>query len=185
MPLPVIIASLIKAGFPIIAGAIASAGKEKIQEKLGVNVDELLGTDEGRLKLRQLELEKEEMLQEFILAQREQDIRADAMYLQDVADARGREVAIATSKDAPEINKVIVPYLALGVLGLTFLLFGLLIFSEQEITPNRKDIVIYILGVLSSISAQIVAYYFGSSKGSAVKDETINRMQGGTSNESQ
>lgn len=184
MAIPAVIAALIKAGLPILAGAVASKGQELVQEKLGIDLGAMLGTNEGRIKLKQLELEREEMLQDFILEQREQDIRSDAMYLQDTADARNREVAIATSKDAPEINKVIVPYLALGVLGLTFLLFGLLIFAEQEITPNRKDIVIYILGVLSSISAQIVAYYFGSSKGSAVKDETINRMQGG-SNESQ
>ena len=180
MPIPAIIAALIKAGVPILAGAIASTGKEKIEEKLGVNVEELLGTDEGRIRLKELELEREDMLHDFILAQREQDIKSDAMYLQDTADARNREVAIATSKDAPEINKVIVPYLAMGVLGLTFLLFGILIFAEAEIPVGRKDIVIYILGVLSAISTQVIAYYFGSSKGSAVKDETINRMQGGT-----
>lgn len=180
MAIPIILASLIKAGLPILAGAIASAGKDVVQEKLGINVEELLGTDEGKLRLKQLELDKEEMLQEFILAQREQDIKVDALYLQDTADARDREVRIATSEAAPYINKVITPYLAIGVLASTFLLFAIIMFGDSAVNSTRKDIIIYILGVLSAISTQIVAYYFGSSKGSATKDETINRMQGAT-----
>jgi len=38
---------------------------------------------------------------------------------------------------------------------------------------TQKEIMLYILGVLSAIATQIYAYYFGSSKGSARKDETI------------
>lgn len=38
---------------------------------------------------------------------------------------------------------------------------------------TQKEIMLYILGVLSAIASQIYAYYFGSSRGSSRKDETI------------
>ncbi|MGQ0708998.1 MAG: hypothetical protein ACT4NV_04535 [Rhodoferax sp.] len=43
---------------------------------------------------------------------------------------------------------------------------------------TQKEIMLYILGVLSAIASQIYAYYFGSSRGSARKDETIAAFAG-------
>ncbi len=73
------------------------------------------------------------------------------------------------SSDPPEINKLVTPILALGVVGLSFLLFSILIFVEVK--PEAKDILIYILGVLSAAVTQILSYYFGSSQGSKDKSE--------------
>ena len=39
-----------------------------------------------------------------------------------------------------------------------------------------KDIILYILGVLSSTITTIFSYYFGSSKSSAKKDDTLNKI---------
>ncbi len=96
--------------------------------------------------------------------------------VEDRASARDRESAVATSADAPYINKVIVPILAGGVLVLSFLLFGLVVFDNAVIDPSRKDIVIYILGVLSAIDTQIIAYYFGSSSGSVQKSDFMEKL---------
>ena len=38
---------------------------------------------------------------------------------------------------------------------------------------SQKEIILYILGVLSALLTQIYSYYFGSSRGSSRKDETI------------
>ena len=83
---------------------------------------------------------------------------------------------MATSADAPTINKVITPILAGVVLVLSFLLFGVLVFDNEVIDPSRKDIVIYILGVLSAIDTQIIAYYFGSSSGSVQKSDFMEKL---------
>ena len=83
--------------------------------------------------------------------------------------ARNRETAIATSDKAPMLNKLVTPVLALGVVGLSFLLFAILIFVDVK--PEAKDILIYILGVLSAAVTQILSYYFGSSQGSKDKSE--------------
>lgn len=165
MAIPVILAGLIKAGLPILAGAIASAGKEVVQEKLGINVEELLGTDEGKLRLKQLELDKEEMLQDFILAQREQDIRSDAAYLADVADARHMNWKINTSEYASWLSKNIVPILALIVViggGV-----GIVFSPEPDVRLGLTSVVTLVLG-----------FYFGTTKNSSLKDSTINSLTG-------
>lgn len=96
--------------------------------------------------------------------------------VEDRASARDREAQVATSADAPTINKVITPILAGVVLVLSFLLFGVLVFDNDVIDPSRKDIVIYILGVLSAIDTQVIAYYFGSSSGSVQKSDFMEKL---------
>jgi hypothetical protein len=59
----------------------------------------------------------------------------------------------------------------LGVTGLSFVLFAVLIFVEVK--PEAKDILIYILGVLSAAVTQILSYYFGSSIGSKDKGDQL------------
>jgi DNA-binding IclR family transcriptional regulator len=138
-------------------------------ELLGIGgklIDKLIPDPEAKAKA-QLELAK--------LAQ-EGELARMANEVADLDSARKREMAVATSENAPYLNKIIVPVLAISILTATFALFGLVLFSDGVIDPNRKDIIIYVLGVLSAISTQIVAYYFGSSKGSADKTTSIDKI---------
>ena len=95
--------------------------------------------------------------------------------LKDTDSARDREIQIATSDKAPLLNKVITPILALALLLITFALFAVVMFDHSPVDSSRKDILIYILGVLSAISTQIVSYYFGSSQGSKDKSEALEK----------
>jgi hypothetical protein len=138
-------------------------------ELLGIGgklIDKLIPDPEAKAKA-QLELAK--------LAQ-EGELARMANEVADLDSARKREMAVATSENAPYLNKIIVPVLAISILTATFALFGLVLFSDGVIDPTRKDIIIYVLGVLSAISTQIVAYYFGSSKGSADKTTSIDKI---------
>lgn len=117
-----------------------------------------------------------EMQQNGDLAKMANDTEITKAYLGDVASARERESKVATSEHAPYLNKVIVPILAIGVLLLTFGLFGFVLFDKGDIDPTRKDILIYVLGVLSAIATQIISYYFGSSKGSNDKNDAIDKV---------
>ena len=94
----------------------------------------------------------------------------------DLDSARKREMAVATSENAPYLNKIVTPLLAICILIATFILFGLVMFADGMIDTTRKDIIIYVLGVLSAISTQIVSYYFGSSKGSADKNTSLDKV---------
>jgi len=92
----------------------------------------------------------------------------------DIDSARDREAQIVTSEAAPLLNKIVTPILALGTVGLSFALFGVLIFTE--ITEASKDILIYVLGAVNSASTMVLAYYFGSSVGSKDKTEELKRI---------
>jgi energy-converting hydrogenase Eha subunit A len=110
------------------------------------------------------------------LAKMAQDGQLQEMQAQfkDLDSARQREMAIATSDAAPLINKIITPVLAIGVTSLSFTLFAVLIFVD--VTAEAKDILIYILGVLSALMTQVTGYYFGSSVGSKDKAEELKRV---------
>lgn len=102
---------------------------------------------------------------------KELDLKELEVHAKDRDSARIREVELAKSEHAPYINKIVTPVLALGVMALSFSLFATLIFVEVK--PEAKDILIYILGVLSAAVMQVLTYYFGSSQGSKEKDDKI------------
>jgi len=110
------------------------------------------------------------------LAKQAQDGRLKEIEAQfkDIDSARNRETQIATSEAAPLLNKIITPVLALSITGLSFVLFGVIIF--MEVTPQAKDILIYVLGVLSALVTQVASYYFGSSMGSKDKTEELRKV---------
>jgi hypothetical protein len=85
--------------------------------------------------------------------------------------ARQREMQIATSEFAPTLNKIVTPILALGTVALTFLLYAVIIFTDVD--EQSKDILIYVLGALTSAVTMVLGYYFGSSAGSKEKDQKI------------
>lgn len=59
---------------------------------------------------------------------------------------------------------------------LCFFMFNLILFIK--ITPENKDIMLYLLGALSSLLSIIVSYYFGSSHvPTPAKDDTLPKEQ--------
>lgn len=96
--------------------------------------------------------------------------------VEDRQSARTREAQIATSADAPLLNKIVLPVLAIGVLVLSFILFYIVAFDSDLVNTRNKDVIIYILGVLSAIDTQIVQYYFGSSSGSTQTRSFLENM---------
>lgn len=107
------------------------------------------------------------------MAQRGQMAELEAL-VKEMDSARRREIEIAVSEHAPLINKIVTPILALGTVGLSFLLFGVLAFTD--IQGATKDIVVYILGALSSAVTMVLGYYFGSSQGSKEKAAQIDQI---------
>jgi hypothetical protein len=88
--------------------------------------------------------------------------------------ARQREMQIATSEFAPTLNKIVTPVLALGTVSLTFMLYAVIIFTDVD--EQSKDILIYVLGALTSAVTMVLGYYFGSSAGSKEKDSKIKEL---------
>ena len=96
--------------------------------------------------------------------------------VEDRSSARDRESAVVSSAEAPILNKLVTPVLALGTVSIALILFGVVLFQTGLIDPSRKDLAIYILGALTTAVTQILSYYFGSSDGSAKKNVLLEDM---------
>ncbi len=95
-------------------------------------------------------------------------------HVKEMDSARKREIEIATSAEAPILNKIVTPILALGTVGLTFILFAVIIFVDVD--ADSKDILIYVLGALTSAVTMVLGYYFGSSAGSKDKSQQLDEL---------
>ena len=107
------------------------------------------------------------------MAQRGELAQLEA-HVKEMQSARDREIQIATSDKAPMLNKIVTPVLALGTVGLTFILFGVIIFVDVD--ADSKDILIYVLGALTSAVTMVLGYYFGSSAGSKEKSQQLDEI---------
>ena len=109
------------------------------------------------------------------MAQKGQLAELEAMG-KEMDSARNREIQIATSEFAPMLNKIVTPILALGTVALTFILYAIIIFTDVD--EQSKDILIYVLGALTSAVTMVLGYYFGSSAGSKEKSSQIDELLG-------
>jgi hypothetical protein len=137
-------------------GAILSIG-EKV-------LDKVLPDPEAKAKAQASLME---------MAQKGQLAELEAMG-KEMESARNREVQIATSEFAPMLNKIVTPILALGTVALTFILYGIIIFTDVD--EQSKDILIYVLGALTSAVTMVLGYYFGSSAGSKEKSAQLDEI---------
>ena len=158
---------ILKGVAPVLATAVAGpaggAAVGWIASKLGIDDDTiegvtkaLTGNPEMALKLKELDLEYAKL------------------EVQDRDSARQAYAAVATSEHATKLDKIVVPVLALGVVGLAFTLIGVLMFVN---TPtDQQQIIIFALGFITSAAGQVLSFYFGSSQGSKDKTEEIKGM---------
>lgn len=159
--------SILKGVAPVLATAVAGpaggAAVGWLADKLGVDdatvegvTAALTGNPDLTLKLKELDLEYAKM---------------DA---QDRDSARKAYAEVATSQYATHLEKAVVPILALGVVGLAFMLIAVLMFVN---TPqDQQQIIIFALGFITSAAGQVLSFYFGSSQGSKEKTKEIQDM---------
>jgi hypothetical protein len=145
-----------------VAGPLGGAAVTALASKLGVSdsVDAvakaIAGDPAAAEKIAELELEYAKL------------------NAQDRDSARKAYAAIATSENATKLDKLVVPILALGVVGLAFILIAVLMFVD---TPNdQQQLVIFALGFITSAAGQVLSFYFGSSQGSKDKTEDMKGM---------
>jgi len=145
-----------------VAGPLGGAAVSAIAGRLGVTdsveavAKAIAGDPQAAQKLADMELEYAKL------------------NAQDRDSARKAYATIATSENATKLDKMVVPILALGVVGLAFSLIGVLMFVD---TPNdQQQLVIFALGFITSAAGQVLSFYFGSSQGSKDKTEDMKGM---------
>jgi predicted type IV restriction endonuclease len=151
-----------------------SSGANTLVDSVGKVLDNVVTTKEEKMQLDN-EIRKSEM--QFQVDMKKLSNEEQRMILDDMSSARQREVQVQTSEHATKLAKNVSPFLALGTTLITLALFYVLIFSPQAVKGDSKDIIMYILGVLSAVLTQIYSYYFGSSAGSAEKSRIMTGMQ--------
>jgi len=147
-----------------------SGGASTLVDSVGRVLDNVVTTKEEKMSLDN-EIRKSEM--QFQLDMQKLSNEEQQMIIGDLNSARQREVQVQTSEYATQLAKNVAPYLALGTTLITLTLFFVLIFRPGNVPQESKEIILYILGVLSAVLTQIYSYYFGSSAGSAAKSHTI------------
>jgi hypothetical protein len=122
-----------------------------------------------------LEMKKADM--DFQTEMRKLSVEEKALAFGDIDSARKMAAAVQTSPSATKLSKNVASFLALGTTAMAFLLFYFVVFRNKTLINNdTKDVVIYILGVLSAIITQIFSFYFGSSQGSSDKSKMMEGM---------
>jgi ABC-type siderophore export system fused ATPase/permease subunit len=155
---------------PNFLNKIFSGGAGQVVESVANVVDKFVQTKEEK-DAANLELQK--VLNTHLEVMEQEATKQLEVYQKEMDSARNREIQIATADKAPLLNKIITPILALSVIALTFVLFYILMFKP---VGAEKDIIIYVLGVLSAVCTQVISYYFGSSQGSAQKQTQIDKL---------
>ena len=155
---------------PNFLNKIFSGGVGSVIDSVSNVVDKFVQTKEEK-DAANLELQK--VLNNHLEVMEKEATKQLEVYQKEMDSARNREIQVATADKAPLLNKIVTPILALSVIALTFVLFYILMFKP---VGAEKDIIIYVLGVLSAVCTQVISYYFGSSQGSAQKQTQIDKM---------
>ena len=151
-----------------------SGGAGKLVDSVGSVLDKVV-TTKGEIMQQELEMKKAEL--QYQLDSKRLGVEEQKNVLQDVDSARQRSTAVETNVNASSLSKNIGSYLAITTTLLTFVLFYIVIFRNETIKAEVKDVVIYVLGVLSTILTQVFSFYFGSSQGSVDKSKIIDGMR--------
>lgn len=158
-----LVAKLAENGLSLIGNAVLAKGKEVVEEKLGVKLDEQAFTPEQLVVLKNKELDHEEWLIE--AARKEAE-----MYLRDVQDARDMQKVALQQADV--FSKRFVYYFAMAWSGFVAVYLGLVTFIN--IPQQNIRFVDTVLGfLLGTVVATIIAYFYGSSRQSKAKDDMI------------
>jgi hypothetical protein len=179
-----IITALLGNGLSLIANAVLAKGTAYVKEKTGIDLSEAKTvTSEQMVALKQYEMEHEEELLKLRIEENKLDLELQKKLLEDLDSARRRELGIAQSEHASWLQRNATPLFGLIGLAVAFLLFFVMLNGNAEWGKNNKDILVYVLGVLSAVVTQIFNYYFGSSSGSRAKSDQLEKIivQGGKS----
>ncbi len=150
---------------------IFSSEAGSLVKNVGDAIDKIATSKEEKMQI-ELEMKKAEF--QFQNDLKKLSLDEQRIITAEMDSARRREVDVASSQYSTKLAKNIAPYLAIGTTILTFALFTFILVKDVE--DGKKEIIFYILGVLSAIVTQIFAYYFGSSMGSSDKAQTIDKL---------
>lgn len=121
--------------------------------------------DIGVLKDPEAIAKAQQALQEFEVAKGQQEIQVEQIFAEDRDSARKREIEI---KDKTPM--VLATVSVIGFFGILILLINV------DIPDKAQNAMLILLGILGGMVGAVFNYYFGSSSGSAKKNDLIDKL---------
>jgi len=136
-----------------------------IVESVGKVADELVTSDEERME-KENEQQKTEL--NYKAKMRESDVKEQAIYLQDKQDAREMNSSLVASKDwlVRNTGSLMAWFIVLGTVALDYMV----VFNGLSESVKDKEVLMFILGAMNTYTANVISFYFGSSKTEADKN---------------
>ncbi|GAB6045084.1 hypothetical protein JCM11957_06820 [Caminibacter profundus] len=163
-----LIGMLADAGMSLLSSFI-DKGKDEavkfIKDKTGIDLNKKGNlTKEDLQKLKEFEIKNKELI-----------LQKLQMYLADKQNAREMNTNLSTNENVPIVKKIYPEILATIVVIATFVMFYLSV--SENLTGERKEVVMLLLGMLNTALGMVLSFYFGSSIGSKDKDAVLARIK--------
>lgn len=97
-------------------------------------------------------------------------IQLNALEVDDRKSARDRQQAVVTSQNSSWLNKNIMEFIGLFIIVSTVSMFFTMIFKRNEIRSVDATTLNSIIETFKTLSTAVVFFYYGSSRGSRLKD---------------
>ena len=152
-----------------IFGKIFGAGAGEILKPVSDILDNLTTNKEEKIKA-QAELEK--VLNDFIIQKETMANTAVEMYLKDIQDARGMQKDAGKSED--KFVRRFIYWLAILILLASFGMMTMILLNE--IPEQSREFAYLIMGNLTGAMTSILAFFYGSTRGSESKNEVIKNL---------
>lgn len=171
-----LVAQLIKSGVSLLGGALASKGKEFVEEKLGVTLPDLDKpvSQEKLAELRQLEMDHEEKLLEFAIRRETLDLEGFKEEVNDKGSARLRDQALMALGRHNWRADLMFLLAVLMIAGLVWL-----VWKDPTINEYMKGIFTLVLGRFLGYLDNIYNFEFGTTRNNRTKDTTIEQLSRG------
>lgn len=150
----------------MLPGPLGNMAKEAVTSLLGLRPDASEGEIEKTLATANPDilLKLKELDAEFQAKMKQLDIDLEKMSYEDTANARAREIATKDWTPKALAGLVMGGYIALAVFVL-----------KANVPPANHDFVVGAMRIMEMSVVLVLGYYFGSSAGSAKKDDTIHK----------
>ncbi len=157
-----LVSTLASNGLNLLASAVQAKGKQVIEEKLGVDLEQEVQSPEGLIRLRELELQNEESLRNFVIRQQE-------LELENTKSAREANVQIQEAANASWNAKngaYVIDYVIVGAA-----VAMLLVILFRAVPDANKELFYTSFGALWALAGTVLNFHRGSSQGSKDKDK--------------
>jgi hypothetical protein len=172
--IPVLVAALLEKGFSLLGNAVLAKGKDVIEDKLGISLEDSVKTEEGMIKLKQLEMDHEQ----FLIAAAQKKAETELEYVKEdnknIASARDMNAKVQESVNASRLAKnaayILDFIIVMSTIGLVVMLF------LKAIPEDNQNLAYMAVGSLLTMCGQILNFHRGSTALSKGKDTAIEQL---------